>query len=333
MISPYSPSICKDVPSLPDEQIEFVLDARAGLLDQAVPGSDALIVTNRRVARAGAGHGSRVLTLLPLSNVSAVEVLDAGRSLDRLGQGVLLLAVGLALGGGSWVVLGVQALSVLLGGLPALAGVYALAGWAFPDAEGQMRIHTFGQVVAQPLRSGAARRDAYAAASRLYALTWSEDLAGADIGVAEEAEQGAQDATDGAAEEAEQGAQASADGAEEAEQDAQDAADRVAEEAEQGAKASADGVAEEAEQGAKASADGVAEEAEQGAQDATDGAADAEAEQGAQPATDGAAEAEQGAQPAADGAAEEAEQGAGVSPNDDARANSIWDRIRGSSAR
>ncbi len=303
MISPYSPSICKDVPSLPDEQIEFVLDARAGLLDEAVPGSDALIVTNRRVARAGAGHGSRVLTLLPLSNVSAVEVLDAGRSLDRLGQGVLLLAVGLALGGGSWVVLGVQALSVLLGGLPALAGVYALAGWAFPDAEGQMRIHTFGQVVAQPLRSGAARRDAYAAASRLYALTWSEDLAGSvELVETTAPSDDAQAAADGVAGEAEQGAQ--------------DATDGVAEEAEQGAQDATDGVAEEAEQGAQPAADSVAEEAEQGAQDATDGAT--EAEQGAQPATDSAAE---------------AAQGAGVSPNDDARANSIWDRIRGSSAR
>ena len=318
MISPYSPSICKDVPSLPDEQIEFVLDARAGLLDKAVPGSDALIVTNRRVARAGAGHGSRVLTLLPLSNVSAVEVLDAGRSLDRLGQGVLLLAVGLALGGGSWVVLGVQALSVLLGGLPALAGVYALAGWAFPDAEGQLRIHTFGQVVAQPLRSGAARRDAYAAASRLYALTWSEDLAGSgELVETTASSDDAQAAADGAAEEAEQGAQAAADGVAEAEEQSAQAADGAAEETEQGAQASADGSTEEAEQGAQDATDSVAEEAELGAQDAADGAAE-EAEQGAQPATDGAAE---------------AEQGAGVSPNDDARANSIWERIRGSSPR
>lgn len=173
------PNICEDVPSLPDEQVEFVLDARAGLLDEAAPSGDALIVTNRRVARVGSGRGLRVLTLLPLSSVSAVEALDAGRSLERLGQGVLLIAVGLALGGGSWVVLGVQVLSVLLGGLPALAGVYALAGWAFPDAEGQLRIHAFGQVVTQPLRSSAARRDAPAAAARLYALTWSEALAGA----------------------------------------------------------------------------------------------------------------------------------------------------------
>lgn len=174
----YSPNICANVPSLPDERVEFVLDARAGLIDEPAPGGESLIITNRRVVRAGAGQGSRVMTLLPLYNVSAVEVFAVGRALERLGQGVLLLAVGLALGGGSWVVLGVQVLSVLLGGLPALAGVYALAGWAFPDTEGQFRIHSFGQVIAHPLRSAAARRDASEAASRLYALTWSEALAG-----------------------------------------------------------------------------------------------------------------------------------------------------------
>ena len=173
-----SPDICANVPSLPDERIEFVLDSRVGLLDEPAPRGESLIVTNRRVVRAGAGQGSRVTTLLPLYNVSAVEALVVGRSMERLGQGVLLLAVGIALGAGSWIALGVQVLSVLLGGLPALAGVYALAGWAFPDAEGQFRIHSFGQVITHPLRSAAARRDASEAAARLYALTWSEALAG-----------------------------------------------------------------------------------------------------------------------------------------------------------
>lgn len=177
-MTPHSPDICANVPRLPDERVEFVLDARAGLTDEPSPRGESLIVTNRRVVRAGAAQGSRVMTLLPLYNVSAVEVFAVGRSLERLGQGVLLLSIGLALGAGSWLVLGVQVLSVLLGGLPALAGVYALAGWAFPDTEGQFRIHSFGQVVAHPLRSAAARRDASEAAARLYALTWSEALAG-----------------------------------------------------------------------------------------------------------------------------------------------------------
>lgn len=193
------PSVCEHVPCLPDEQVEFVFDARAGLLDEHAPGGDALIATNLRLVRVGAGHGSRVLTMLPLSNISAVEALDTGRALDKLGQGILLLAVGLALGGGSWVVLGVQALSVLLGGLPMLAGVYALAGWAFPDTEGQLRIHTFGQVFAQPLRSSAARRDAPEAATRLYSLAWSETLAGASkpVETADAAQESGYASTDG----------------------------------------------------------------------------------------------------------------------------------------
>lgn len=194
------PSVCEHVPCLPDEQVEFVFDARAGLVDERPPGGDALIATNLRLVRVGAGHGSRVVTMLPLSNISAVESLDAGRALGKLGQGILLLAVGLALGGGSWIVLGVQALSVLLGGLPMLAGVYALAGWAFPDAEGQLRVHTFGQVFALPLRSSAARRDAPEAAARLYSLAWSETLAGASkpVETADAAQEGGPASTDGA---------------------------------------------------------------------------------------------------------------------------------------
>lgn len=270
------PNICEDVPSLPDEQVEFVLDARAGLLDEAAPGGDALIVTNRRVARVGSGHGSRVLTLLPLSSVSAVEALDAGRSLERLGQGVLLIAVGLALGGGSWVVLGVQVLSVLLGGLPALAGVYALAGWAFPDAEGQLRIHAFGQVVTQPLRSSAARRDAPAAAARLYALTWSDALASAVKLIEAAASVADAEDTDAAQEYAAQAAASVAD-------------------------AEDPDIAQEGT--AQAAANGVAEEQAQGAQSVEDGVA------------------------------ADMEQDAVASSYDAARADSIWERIRGSSAR
>ena len=322
MIASSSPSIGEDVPSLPDEQVEFVLDARAGLVDEAAPGSDALIVTNRRVARVGSGQGSRVLTLLPLSNVSAVEALDAGRSLERLGQGILFLALGLALGGGSWVVLGVQVLSVLLGGLPALAGVYALAGWAFPDTEGQLRIHTFGQVVTQPLRSSAARRDAYAAATRLSALAWSEMLAGA-VKLIEAA-------TDGVAAVSESvpsaGEAEDADPSEE--DDAQAAADGVATETDHVSESVPSvGEAEDAdpseEDDAQAATDGVAAETDQGPLTASS-AGESEGSDPLQEDDDGVS---------ADGVAAETARSEVISSDDAGRADSIWERIRGSSAR
>lgn len=155
---------------MPGERVEFTLHAEAGALLAHQPEGDVLTVTNRRAIRTGASTGVRTTSLLPLGKITGVDVLDVSRPTERLGQGILLLVVGLALGGTSWVVVNLPIVSLLLGGIPILAAVYALAGWAFPDAEGELRLHAPGQTVSQPLRSTAARRDAYRAAQRIYEL-------------------------------------------------------------------------------------------------------------------------------------------------------------------
>lgn len=166
------PHTSDDQPALfmPGERLELTLHAEAGALLAHQPEGDVLTVTNRRAIKLGASTGVRTTSLLPLGKITGVDVLDVSRPTERLGQGILLLVVGLALGGISWAVAGLFIVSLLLGGIPILASVYVLAGWAFPDAEGELRLHAPGQMLSQPLRSPAARRDAYRAAQRIYEL-------------------------------------------------------------------------------------------------------------------------------------------------------------------
>lgn len=183
------------VPLLPGESIEMVFDARNGLVSESDPRGEALVVTNERVVRDGLTEGSRVVSMFPLSDLTAVEVSDSGRSLERLGQGIVLAAVGLVIGGLSWFILEVQVLSVILGGLPILAGVYMLTGWVFPDTEGALHLYAPGHAIAIPLRSSAAREGVYAAMRRIYELRWvdpaalEEVEAVLDIPVADEPEE------------------------------------------------------------------------------------------------------------------------------------------------
>ena len=109
---------------------------RNGLVSKSDPRGESVVVTSERVVRDGVSEGARVVSMFPLQDLAAVEVSDSGRSFERLAQGITLAAVGLVLGGLSWFILEIQVLSVILGGLPILAGIYILTGWAFPDTEG-----------------------------------------------------------------------------------------------------------------------------------------------------------------------------------------------------
>ena len=164
------------VPLLPGESIEMVFDARNGLVSESDPRGEALVVTSERVVQDGVAEGARVVSMFPLQDLSAVEVSDTGRSFERLAQGVTLVAVGLVLGGLSWFILEIQVLSVILGGLPILAGIYMLTGWAFPDTEGALHLYAPGHAIALPLRSPAARESVYAAMRRIYELRWVDPV-------------------------------------------------------------------------------------------------------------------------------------------------------------
>ena len=159
------------------ETVEVVFDSRGGLVAEPTPGTDALVVTNERVVRDGVADGARVVSMFPLRELAAMEVAGNGRSVERLGQGIVLVAAGLILGGLSWFILEIQVLSVILGGLPILAGIYMLTGWAFPDSEGALQLYAPGHAIALPLRSVEARESVYAAMQRIYELRWSAQVA------------------------------------------------------------------------------------------------------------------------------------------------------------
>ena len=154
------------------ETIEVVFDAQGGLVPEPAPRTDALVVTNERVVRDGVADGARVVSMFPLRELAAMEVADNGRSFEKLGQGIVLVAAGLILGGLSWFILEIQVLSVILGGLPILAGIYMLTGWAFPDNAGSLQLYAPGHAIALPLQSAAARESVYAAMQRIYELRW-----------------------------------------------------------------------------------------------------------------------------------------------------------------
>lgn len=170
----FSANAAPQVPLMQGETIEVVFDAQGGLVAEPTPQADALVVTNERVVRDGAADGARVVSMFPLRELAAMEVSDNGRSFERLSQGIVLVAAGLIVGGLSWFILEIQVLSVILGGLPILAGIYMLTGWAFPDAEGALHLYAQGHAVALPLRSAAARESVYVAMQRIYELRWGE---------------------------------------------------------------------------------------------------------------------------------------------------------------
>ena len=160
------------VPLLQGESVQMVFDSSDGFVSESAPRNDALVVTNERVVRDGVADGTRVVSMFPLGALAAVEVSDNTRSLERLGQGIVLAAVGLVLGAISWFVLEIQVLSVILGGLPILAGIYMLTGWAFPDREGVLQLYAPGHAIALPLRTNVARESVYTAMQRIYELRW-----------------------------------------------------------------------------------------------------------------------------------------------------------------
>ena len=197
MITDSSTDAVPRVPLLPGESIEMVFDARNGLVSESAPRGESVVVTSERVVRDGVAEGARVVSMFPLQDLAAVEVSDSGRSFERLAQGITLAAVGLVLGGLSWFILEIQVLSVVLGGLPILAGIYMLTGWAFPDTEGALHLYAPGHAIALPLRSAAAREGVYAAMRRIYELRWVDpavlDEADASVVISLPAETGTEE--------------------------------------------------------------------------------------------------------------------------------------------
>jgi hypothetical protein len=160
----------RQIPWLPGERFELALDSRKGAVTSSATGRNLLTVTTHRAILLGAGGGKRTTSLMPLDRLTGIEVVDVSRPTERLTQGLIVLGVGVIIGWLSWAVVGVALISLIVGGLPVLAAVYMLAGYVFPDEDGEFVLHAGGHVMRQPLLSENSRRDAYLVAHRLYEL-------------------------------------------------------------------------------------------------------------------------------------------------------------------
>lgn len=165
----------RDIAWLPGERFEMALDAQRGAVSAPQGGADLLTVTSHRAVRTSGQAGRRTTSIVPLSGVTAIDVVDVSRPSERLSQGLLVLAVGIVLGWVSWAVINVALVSLLVGGLPVLAAVYMLAGYLFPDAQGELVLHAGAYSLHQPLTSNDSRRDAYLVAHRIYELMAGDD--------------------------------------------------------------------------------------------------------------------------------------------------------------
>ena len=160
----------RQVTWLPNERFEIALDARLGALTRPGGSANTLTVTSQRAIRVDTRSGRRRTLLLPLSRITAIEVVDVSRPSERLTQGLIVLGAGFVLVWISWVVFATALVSLLVGGIPVLVGVYVLAGYAFPDGEGELVLHASGLTLRQPVLSADARRDAYVVAHRIAEL-------------------------------------------------------------------------------------------------------------------------------------------------------------------
>jgi hypothetical protein len=155
---------------LPGERFEIGLDARLGEVTPPFSGPQVLMVTNQRAVLVNQQAGKKTTSLLPLTRLASVEVVDVSRPSARLVQGLLFLGTGLVLGLAVWTILEALLFVLVAGGAPALVGVYLLAAYLFPDERGDLLLHSGGHALRMPLLSDNARRDVYLVAHRLSEL-------------------------------------------------------------------------------------------------------------------------------------------------------------------
>ncbi len=158
------------LPWLPGEQFELSFDSNEGVLTHPKVGDHVLTVTSHRAILQSQQPGKRTTCLVPMGQLSAVEVIEITRPTSRLVQGGLSLGIGVVLGLLVWLVLGPLLLILIAGGLPTILSVYLLAGYAFPDEQGELLLHSTGYSIRTPLLSANARRDAYLVAHRVSEL-------------------------------------------------------------------------------------------------------------------------------------------------------------------
>ena len=159
-----------EFPWLPGERFELALDSRQGMVSPTVPGASVLTVTSHRAILLGRQQSRRTTSMIPLERLSGVEIVDVNRPQAKLTQGLLFLGIGLMVGLAAQVILEEVLFVLIMGGLPAIVGIYMLAAYAFPDDEDVLLLHAASYTLRMPLATADAQRDAYLVAHRLFEL-------------------------------------------------------------------------------------------------------------------------------------------------------------------
>jgi hypothetical protein len=161
----------KSLSHLPGERFELALDSQRGMLTNPSSDGSVVTVTNQRAIHQSAKSGKRITGVLSLGRLSGMEVIDVGRPSQRLGQGLLAIGAGVVLGVLAWALFSETLFVLILGGLPALMGVYLLSGYIFPDEAGELTLYAGSYTMRLPLLTENARRDAYLVANRITELS------------------------------------------------------------------------------------------------------------------------------------------------------------------
>jgi len=156
---------------LPGERFELGLDSKRGMLTDPTPGNNAVTITNKRAIHRSSEAGKHTTGVLSLERLSGIGIIDVGRPSRQLGQGLLSIGVGTVLGALAWALFSETLFVLILGGLPALAGVYLLSGYIFPDETGELTLYAGSYTMHLPLLTEDARNDAYLVVDRISELS------------------------------------------------------------------------------------------------------------------------------------------------------------------
>jgi hypothetical protein len=139
---------------LETEEFRFGIDSIKGTIDYPdEAGIDSILLTNLRVLKLGRTSESVTSTAVPIQQITSIDVVKVTKSNAKLLQSFALMLVGVSLSALSWLLLDVMAITIILGGLPTLAGIYLFSGWAIPDAKNELILYSNQQAISQSLQT------------------------------------------------------------------------------------------------------------------------------------------------------------------------------------
>ena len=147
--------------NLHKENFQLGFDPRNGIVAPVKELANSIVVTPFGVSVSLKTDGAHTSATIPLNSISGIEIREPIRSRRRFYQGISLLLGGLALGFTAWVLLELFLLVLITGGIPIVASIYILTGFAFPDSQDELILHSLGGTFRLPLETDRAKLDSH----------------------------------------------------------------------------------------------------------------------------------------------------------------------------